>query len=67
MIDNYKTFGYVRVSTKEQNGARQIEALTHSDIDDRDLYIDKVSRKDFDRHEYKRMKSNLRNGYIVVV
>ena len=51
MIDNYKTFGYVRVSTKEQNEARQIEALSHYDIDDRDLYIDKVSGKDFDRPE----------------
>ena len=67
MIDNYKTFGYVRVSTKEQNEARQIEALSHYDIDDRDLYIDKVSGKDFDRPEYKRMKSNLRKGDIVVV
>ena len=52
MIDNYKTFGYVRVSTKEQNEARQIEALSHYDIDDRDLYIDKVSGKDFDRPRY---------------
>lgn len=67
MNDNYKTFGYVRVSTKEQNEARQIEALSHYDIDDRDLYIDKVSGKDFDRPEYKRMKSNLRKGDIVVV
>ena len=67
MNDNYKTFGYVRVSTKEQNEARQIEALSHYYIEDRDLYIDKVSGKDFDRPEYKRMKSNLRKGDIVVV
>ena len=61
-----KTFGYVRVSSKEQNVARQIETMKSQGIEERDLFIDKVSGKDFDRPEYQLLKKMVREGDIVV-
>ena len=62
-----KVFGYARVSTKEQNEARQIEAFKSEGIDERDIYIDKKSGKDFDREQYKIMLGNLREGDLLIV
>lgn len=64
---NVKTFGYVRVSSKDQNIERQLLELKRISIDERDIYIDKQSGKDFDRGEYLRLKSNLRSGDTLVV
>lgn len=44
-----KIFGYVRVSSKEQNLARQIDSLKQYVPDERDIYADKLSGKDFNR------------------
>ena len=44
-----KVFGYCRVSSKEQNEERQILSLKNYGIEDRDIFIDKQSGKDFDR------------------
>ena len=60
-------FGYARVSTKEQNEGRQIEALRAEGIDDRYIYIDKKSGVDFDREQYKKMIDNLREGDLIIV
>lgn len=57
--------GYVRVSTIEQNEARQIQSLTDAGVEK--IYMDKQSGKDFDRPEYKRMISELREGDVVVL
>lgn len=57
-----KQFGYVRVSSKDQNEARQLEALRALGIDDRDIFMDKQSGKDFDRTQYQTMKHTLREG-----
>jgi len=62
-----KVFGYARVSTKEQNEGRQIEAFKSEGIDERDIYIDKKSGKDFDREQYKLMLGNLREGDLLIV
>ncbi len=62
-----RSFGYIRVSTKEQNEARQIEALKGLDIQERDLYIDKQSGKDFDRPKYQALKLVLRKGDILFI
>ena len=40
-----RTHGYVRVSSKDQNDARQINALREFGIADRDIYVDKISGK----------------------
>ncbi|MEK3733790.1 recombinase family protein [Paenibacillus sp. FSL M8-0334] len=58
-----KQFGYIRVSAKDQNEARQIEAMKAIGIDDRDIFIDKQSGKDFDRPQYQALTNGiLRQG-----
>ena len=65
---NNKTYGYARVSTKEQNLDRQLIALSEQGIDERDIIIDKESGKDFDRQGYQSLKSTmLRPGDTLVV
>ena len=59
--------GYVRVSTKEQNEARQLNALREQGIADRDIYIDRVSGKSFDRPDYQRLLNVIRRGDIIVI
>ena len=48
-------YGYARVSSKEQNEERQIIALKGQNIKEKDIYIDKISGKDFNRPMYKKM------------
>lgn len=63
-----KTFGYARVSTKEQNLDRQIEVLRAYGIADRDIITDKQSGKDFNREGYATLKNSLlREGDILVL
>lgn len=59
--------GYARVSSKEQNEIRQINALKEFGVSDRDIYIDKLSGKSFDRPEYQRMVNALRKGDLLVI
>ena len=59
-------YGYVRVSTKEQNEDRQIEALNSYGVDK--IKIDKLSGKDFNRPEYQLLKNELlRKGDTLVI
>lgn len=60
-------FGYVRISSTDQNEERQLEKLRKSGVDERNIYIDKKSGKDFEREQYKSMVSRLREGDLVVV
>lgn len=64
-MDN-RQFGYVRVSSKDQNEARQISALLDFGISERDIYIDKQSGKDFNRTQYQVLLNNIRTGDLVV-
>ncbi|XOS91379.1 recombinase family protein [Brevibacillus laterosporus] len=57
--------GYVRVSTKEQNLERQIKKMKELGVDDRFLFVDKQSGKDFDRPGYLAMKNVIREGDII--
>lgn len=61
------TYGYIRVSTKEQNEVRQLIALSEYGIEDRCLYMDKQSGKDFERPAYKRLIRRMRKGDLLVV
>lgn len=61
-----KKFGYVRVSSKDQNVERQIENMKKEGIQERDLFIDKMSGKNFDRPKYQALKQMVREGDIVV-
>ncbi len=62
-----KTFGYVRVSTKEQNIDRQIAEMQKLGINERDIFIDKASGKDFDRPQYQALKAQLRKGDLLYI
>lgn len=62
-----KIFGYVRVSTKEQNIDRQIQAIKKYVQDERDIFIDKQSGKDFNRENYQLLKKILRAGDTLVI
>lgn len=53
-------YGYIRVSTKDQNETRQVEAMNRIGV--KSLFIDKASGKDFNRPEYKRMLKRLKHG-----
>lgn len=60
-------YGYVRVSSKDQNEARQIDAMRRAGIDDINMFIDKASGKDFDRVQYVKMIRTLRKNDVVFV
>ena len=60
-------YGYVRVSTREQNEARQIIALHQFCVPDERIYLDKQSGKDFNRPAYKRLLRTLRPGDVLAV
>lgn len=57
-----KQYAYIRVSTKDQNVARQVEAMKGFGIDIKQMYVDKQSGKDFDRKNYKRLLKKLHSG-----
>ena len=64
---NNKIFGYARVSSKEQNEERQINAFKDFNIDERDIYVDKQSGKYFNRENYLILKHILRENDLLVI
>ena len=62
-----KSYGYIRVSTKEQNEDRQLEAMRKSDVPDKNIFSDKQSSGDFERPQYRRMMGILKNDDVLYV
>lgn len=62
-----KIFGYCRVSTNEQKEDRQLQAMLDLGINERDVFIDKSSGKDFVRPQYQALKLQLREGDVLVI
>jgi DNA invertase Pin-like site-specific DNA recombinase len=63
-----KIFGYIRVSSKEQNTDRQKQALLQYGVDERYIIEDKISGKDFNRNGYLTLKNSLlRDGDTLVI
>lgn len=63
-----KTYGYVRVSSQDQNEARQYLELLDMGIDRKHIYMDKMSGKDFNRPQYLRLvHKKLKQGDLLVV
>lgn len=60
-------YGYARVSTKDQNEMRQLISLAAFPVKKENIFLDKLSGKDFDRPQYKKMMRKLRKGDILVV
>ncbi|MGX5634539.1 recombinase family protein [Bacillus thuringiensis] len=61
-----KKFGYVRVSSKDQNEERQIENMKYLGIEDRDIFIDKQSGKNMKRENYQMLKRLVRTGDTII-
>ena len=62
-----KIYGYVRVSTKDQNEDRQLIALREFPVLVNNIYMDKLSGKDFNRPQYRKLLRKIRPGDIVVI
>jgi len=62
-----RKFGYIRVSSKDQNEGRQLEAMKKLDINERDIYLDKQSGKNFERVNYQLLKRIIRKGDILYI
>ena len=60
-------YGYVRVSSADQNEERQRIAMAQEGLKEKDIFMDKQSGKDFDRPAYRRLLHVLREGDILVV
>lgn len=60
-------YAYIRVSTKDQNIDRQIEAMKQEDIDRKNMFIDKQSGKDFNRVNYKRLMKKLKKDDVLYI
>jgi DNA invertase Pin-like site-specific DNA recombinase len=61
------TFENIRVSSKDQNELRQLEAMKEKGIDERDIFMDKQSGKDFKRVQYQLLKRILRKGDVLYI
>ncbi|SFQ92644.1 Site-specific DNA recombinase [Bacillus mycoides] len=62
-----KRFAYIRVSDKTQNENRQLDEMLQQGIEERDIFIDKASGKDFNRPKYQALKQMLRAGDILYI
>lgn len=62
-----KTYGYVRVSTRSQNEARQLIAMKEYGVEDELIVVEKQSGKDFDRPRYRELLKKLRAGDTLVI
>lgn len=61
------TYGYIRVSTREQNGDRQLIALRAVPVPEENIFMDKQSGKDFDRPQYKKLVKKLKPDDLLYV
>lgn len=61
------TYGYVRVSSREQNEDRQLDALRKMEIAKRNIFIDKQSGKDFERPQYKRLVRKVKREDLIYI
>jgi len=60
-------YAYIRVSTKQQNIDRQYVEIKEFGVDDKYIYIDKESGKDFDRTNYKKLIKKLKKNDLLIV
>lgn len=63
----YMRIGYIRVSDRDQNPGRQIEKMKTLGIEDRFIFIDKQSGKNFNRPQYQHMKQIIREGDLLYI
>ena len=61
------TYGYVRVSSRDQNEERQLIALRELSVPTKNIYVDKQSGKDFDRPQYKRLLRKMKKDDLLCI
>ena len=66
-MEKKKVIGYMRVSSREQNEDRQRIALLEMGVPEKNIYIDKLSGKDFNRPQYKKMLKKLDSNTVLFV
>ena len=62
-----KYYAYVRVSTQEQNEDRQVIALKEAGVPESHIYMDKLSGKDFERPQYKKLLRKLDKQSVLFI
>ena len=60
-------YGYVRVSSRDQNEDRQLVALREVGVSDRNIYVDKQSGKDFNRPQYKKLIRKMKKDDLLYI
>ena len=60
-------YGYIRVSSRDQNEDRQLIALCSTGVEERFIYMDKISGKDFDRPQYRKLVKKLKPGDLLMI
>lgn len=66
-MEDINVYGYMRVSSKEQNEDRQKIALTEMGVPENNIYMDKRSGKDFERTQYKRLLRKLNENSVLYI
>ena len=66
-MEDINIYGYMRVSSKEQNEDRQKIALTEMGVPENNIYMDKQSGKDFERRQYKRLLRKLNENSVLYI
>ena len=67
MSDKNKIYGYVRVSSTDQNEERQMVALAEAGVSEKNIFMDKQSGKSFDRPQYKKLVKKSKAGDLLYV
>lgn len=62
-----KRYGYVRVSSTDQNEDRQMVAMSEVGVSKENIYIDKMSGKDFERPQYQKLIKKMKPGDVIYV
>ena len=60
-------YGYVRVSSADQNEDRQLVAMAHAGLKQRNIFMDKQSGKDFERPAYLKLLEKLKEGDLLLI
>lgn len=65
--DMSSIYGYVRVSSKDQNEDRQVIVMKELQVPEENIYIDKQSGKDFNRPQYKKLLKKIKEGDLIYI
>ena len=66
-MNKSETYAYIRVSSQEQNEERQLVAMRQLNIQEKNMYVDKQSGKDFDRPNYNKMINKMKSGDLLYI